>query len=144
MERTFTLEEANALLPQLEPVLRSAMAAKQHLDALQSELHSVRQRVSLSGGSLLNIRELDQRKGDLEKATESLGDALLQVEAMGVLVKDLDIGLLDFPCVMGDEVVLLCWKLGEDGIHYWHGKEEGFKGRKPIDERIPRSGREPS
>ncbi len=144
MERTFTLEEASALLPQLEALLRSAIASKQRLQALQAELQVIRERVSASGGSLLNVADLDKRKDEVQKATESLRDAVLQIDAMGVLVKDLDIGLLDFPCVVGDEVVLLCWKLGEDGIHYWHGKEEGFKGRKPIDERIPRSGRQPS
>jgi len=63
---------------------------------------------------------------------------LAEIDAIGVQVKDLDMGLLDFPCVVDDQIVLLCWKLGEDKIEYWHGVEEGYRGRKRIDERILR------
>jgi len=66
-------------------------------------------------------------------------DALAEIDATGVQVKDLDIGLLDFPCVVEGETVLLCWKLGEPAITHWHGVHEGFAGRKPIDERIARA-----
>jgi hypothetical protein len=61
-----------------------------------------------------------------------------------VQVKDLDIGLLDFPCRVNGEIILLCWKLGEEGITHWHGVEEGFAGRKPIDETIARAGKKKS
>jgi hypothetical protein len=60
---------------------------------------------------------------------------------MGVEVKDLDIGLLDFPCEVDGQIVLLCWKLGEKGITHWHGVSEGFAGRKPVDERISKAKR---
>ncbi len=144
MERTFTLDEANALLPQLEVLLRSGIACKQRLEKLQEELRALFQGVAASGGSLLRMSETAARKQDFEQATESLRDALLQINATGAKVKDLDIGLLDFPCVVGDEVVLLCWKLGESSITFWHSVEDGFKGRKPVDERIPRSSHRPS
>ena len=64
---------------------------------------------------------------------QTIPDTLAEIAAMGVQIKDLDIGLLDFPCVVDDAIVLLCWKYGEEKIEFWHGMEEGFKGRKPID-----------
>ena len=56
------------------------------------------------------------------------------IQENGVVVKDLDIGLIDFPTLFRGEEVYLCWKLGETGIRFWHGLDEGFRGRKPIDE----------
>ena len=64
----------------------------------------------------------------------ALKDLLGQIENMGVLVKDLDIGLIDFLCLYRGREVCLCWKLGEARIRFWHGTEEGFMGRKQIDE----------
>ena len=65
-------------------------------------------------------------------------DALAEIDSIGVQVKDLGIGLLDFPCEVEGQIILLCWKLGEKAITHWHGMQEGFAGRKPIDERIAR------
>ncbi len=90
-------------------------------------------------GSTLST--LARRKAEREKALQKAKDAVAEIDATGVQVKDLDTGLLDFPCVVGEEVILLCWKLGEKGITHWHGIEEGFAGRKPIDERILRDQR---
>jgi hypothetical protein len=92
----------------------------------------------LSGGLFVNVPQVARRRAEREKAIQSTKDALAEIEAIGVQVKDLDIGLLDFPCIVDDQIVLLCWKLGEENIQYWHGLEEGFSGRKPIDERIPK------
>src|SRR6266581_1851787 len=61
-----------------------------------------------------------------------------EVDSIGVQVKDIDIGLLDFPCEVEGQIILLCWKMGEKSITHWHGTQEGFAGRKPIDERIAR------
>ena len=60
-------------------------------------------------------------------------DALAEIDSTGVQVKDIDIGLLDFPCQVEGRTLLLCWKLGEKGITHWHSTSEGFAGRKPID-----------
>ncbi len=79
---------------------------------------------------------LARRKAQKEKAAQQVRDALAEIDATGVQVKDLDIGLLDFPCLVEDRVILLCWKLGETKIAHWHGLEEGYRGRKPIDETI--------
>jgi hypothetical protein len=72
------------------------------------------------------------------KAEQRAKDALAEIDSIGVQVKDIDIGLLDFPCEVEGQIILLCWKMGETSITYWHGTEEGFAGRKPIDERITR------
>ena len=83
----------------------------------------------------MDVPRVARRRAERDKALQDTKDAMGEVEAIGVQIKDLDIGLLDFPCVVDDQIVLLCWKLGEDKIEYWHGLEEGFKGRKPVDER---------
>jgi hypothetical protein len=137
--RTFTLQEAQTLLPVLESLLKSAMQGKAILAAVDQEFQQVQSRVFLHGGSFLNIGYLIKRKAEREKAVQRVKDALAEIEATGVQVKDLDIGLLDFPCVVEERVILLCWKLGEKAITHWHGTEEGFAGRKPIDDSIARA-----
>jgi hypothetical protein len=138
MSRTFTLSEAETLLPVLESLLRSAMQAKALIEEVDAELESLKSRIFVNGGTFVNILAVSRRKDEREKAIQRAKDAVAEIDAAGVQVKDLDIGLLDFPCVVGDEVILLCWKLGEQGITHWHNTTEGFAGRKPIDERIIR------
>lgn len=138
-ERTFTLDEAQELLPVLEGLLRQAISAKKQIEEVDKELKEVAHRVFLSGGMLLPLVRLARRKAEREKSAQQVKDAVSEINATGVQVKDLDIGLLDFPCVVDGQTVLLCWKLGEKAITHWHGLEEGFAGRKPIDERIPRA-----
>ena len=137
--RTFTLQEAQTLLPVLESLLKSAMQGKAIIEAVYQEFQQVQSRVFLHGGSFLNIGYLKKRKAEREKAVQRVKDAVAEIDATGVQVKDLDIGLLDFPCVVEERVILLCWKLGEKGITHWHGTEEGFAGRKPIDDTIARA-----
>jgi hypothetical protein len=138
MSRTFTLSEAESLLPILESLLRSAMQAKATIEEVDAELEALRSRVFMNGGMFVDALSVSRRKGEREKAIQRAKDAVAEIDAAGVQVKDLDIGLLDFPCVVGEEVILLCWKLGEEGITHWHSTLEGFAGRKPIDERIIR------
>jgi hypothetical protein len=139
MARTFTVSEAQTLLPVLESLLRSAMKAKALIEEVDGEMQSLANRIFVNGGTLVNIVSVARRKAEREKATQRAKDAVAEIDATGVQVKDLDIGLLDFPCVVEGEVILLCWKLGEDKITHWHSTQEGFAGRKPIDERILRS-----
>jgi hypothetical protein len=108
---------------------------------VDNELQQTAHRVYLSGGMLLDVVRLARRKAERERALQRIKDAVAEIDATGVQVKDLDIGLLDFPCRVDGEIVLLCWKLGEKAIAHWHGTEEGFAGRKPIDERIARAGK---
>jgi hypothetical protein len=138
-DRTFTLEEAQSLLPVLESLLRTVMAAKKLLDEVDAEQQALQHRIFLAGGTSVNIVPLARRKAERARAEQRAKDAMAEIDSIGVQVKDLDIGLLDFPCEVQGRIVLLCWKLGEKSITHWHGTEEGFAGRKPIDERIARA-----
>jgi hypothetical protein len=137
-DRTFTLDEAQALLPVLESLLRTAMNAKKLMEQVEAEQQAIAHRVFLNGGTYLDVVPLARRKAERMKAEQRAKDALAEIDSIGVQVKDLDIGLLDFPCQVDGRIVLLCWKLGEKSITHWHGTEEGFAGRKPIDDRIAR------
>jgi hypothetical protein len=139
--RTFSLEQAQMLLPVLESLLRTAITGKKLIEEVDGEMQATAHRVFLNGGTLLNIVQIARRKAEREKTVQRVKDAVAEIDATGVQVKDLDIGLLDFPCRVDGEIILLCWKLGEKGITHWHGTEEGFAGRKPIDERIARAGK---
>lgn len=136
MARTFTVAEAETLLPVLESLLRSAMEAKALIEEVDGEQQTLANRIFVNGGTLVDIVKVARRKAEREKALQKAKDAVAEIDATGVQVKDLDIGLLDFPCVVGEEIILLCWKLGEKKLTHWHGMQEGFAGRKPIDERI--------
>lgn len=139
--RTFTLDEAQELLPVLESLLRSAIDGKKLIESADTEFQEIAKRIFVNGGMFLNMVHLASRKAQREKAVQRVKDAMAEIDAMGVQVKDLDIGLLDFPCEVDGQLVLLCWKLGEKGITHWHGVSEGFAGRKPIDARIAKAKR---
>src|SRR5271165_5213598 len=139
--RTFTLDEAHTLLPVLESLLRAAVSAKKLMDEIEAEQQALNHRIFLNGGTHVDVVPLARRKAERAKAEQRAKDALAEIDSIGVQVKDLDIGLLDFPCEVDGRIVLLCWKMGETSITHWHSPEEGFAGRKPIDERIARSRR---
>jgi hypothetical protein len=141
MSRTFTLAEAETLLPILESLLKQAIESKKLIELVDAEFQEIAHRVFLNGGTFLNVVHVARRKAEREKAVQRIKDAVAEIDATGVQVKDLDIGLLDFPCQVEGEIILLCWKLGESGITHWHNTTEGFAGRKPIDERIANAGR---
>ena len=138
MPRTFTLSEAETLLPVLESLLRSAMQAKSLIEEIEGEFEALRSRIFINGGTFVDIEKVARRKAERDKAVQRAKDVVAEIDAAGVQVKDLDIGLLDFPCLVEGEIVLLCWKMGEKGITHYHGTNDGFAGRKPIDDRIPR------
>jgi hypothetical protein len=137
-QKTFTLDEAHSLLPVLRSLLKRAMDGKGVIEDVEKELQDLKHRILLSGGLMVDVPAVAGRRAEREKAIRNIKDTLAEIDAIGVQVKDLDIGLLDFPCAVDDEIVLLCWKFGEEKIEYWHGMEEGFKGRKRLDERILR------
>ena len=138
-DRTFTLDEAQSLLSILESLLRTAIASKKIMEDVDGEMQALSQRIFLNGGTHVDVVATARRKAQRARAEQRAKDALAEIDSIGVQVKDLDIGLLDFPCEVEGRVVLLCWKMGETSITHWHGVEEGFAGRKRIDERIARS-----
>ena len=134
MSQYFTLEEANAALETLAPLLRQAVALKSAYAQSETRLQGMAQRVTVAGGSQLNPTEWLQLRARRDAAAARLQELLEQVQSHGCLVKDLEVGLLDFPTLYHGQEVYLCFRLGEDRISYWHGVSEGFRGRKPIDE----------
>jgi hypothetical protein len=137
-DKTFTLDEALTLLPVLESLLRTAINGKKVMEEVEAEMLALNHRISLNGGTHVDVVAIARRKAERAKAEQRAKDALSEIDSIGVQVKDIDIGLLDFPCEVEGEVVLLCWKMGESSITHWHGTSEGFAGRKLIDERIAR------
>ena len=131
--RFFTEEEANDALTVVRPTVERLVAARRAFLHVARRLESVQGRVAGNGGGLdpERVRELHEQ---VANAGSVVAAVVAELEALGVQVKDLDQGLVDFPArhPERDEPVLLCWRLGEDDVAYWHGLEEGFAGRKPL------------
>lgn len=138
-QKTFTLEEAQTLLPILQSLLKRSMDNKKVIEEVEKQWQDLKHRILLSGGLMVDVPAVAQQRAVRDKAFQEIKDTLAEIDSIGVQVKDLDIGLLDFPSLVEGEIILLCWKYGEEKIEFWHGVEEGFRGRKPIDERIPRT-----
>src|SRR5439155_26883688 len=138
---TCTLDEAEGLLAVLESLLGTSIEGKKLMESVDAEFQAVGHKMFMNGGMSLNVVHLARRKAEREKAIQRVKDAMAEIDAMGVPIKDLDIGLLDFPCEVDGQVVLLCWKLGEPAITHWHGASEGFAGRKPVNQKISKAKR---
>lgn len=134
MKRFFTLQEAQALLPQVEGLLQEAVAGKAQADEIGRDIERTTTRIAAAGGMEINPAKFARQKAARGEAVERVRRTLENIQEMGVLVKDLDVGLIDFPAMRGSEEVYLCWKLGEGPIAWWHRVEDGFAGRRPIDE----------
>jgi hypothetical protein len=141
MSRRFTLEEAEGLLPEIAKAMREATSVKSEFDEAQSELRSVSQRVIMLGGVLVDREAVYKIKLRRDTSAERIEAAIRGVQELGCIIKDLDTGLVDFPTLFRGEEVYLCWKLGEPGIGFWHGTDEGFAGRKAIDQEFRESHR---
>ena len=138
-DRTFTLNEAQSLLPTLESLIRAAVKGRNLVEEFEADQQALHHLIFLNGGMFLDVVSLARRKAERFKAEQRVKDTIAEIDSIGVQVKDLNIGLLDFPCEVDGQIILLCWKLGEKSITHWHGVQEGFAGRKPIDERISKS-----
>ena len=141
MSKTFTLGEAQTLLPVVEALLRRAQGAATQAAEFEQEMQLLSHRIFLSGGMHVDVSAAARRRAEREKAVQEAKDTLAEIDEIGVRVKDLQEGLLDFPAVMDGRPVLLCWKLGEPAIAHWHTEEEGFAGRKPLDDRFGKTER---
>jgi hypothetical protein len=142
LSKTFTLGEAQTLLPVLEALLRRAQAAGTRAGEMEAEMQALCQRIFLSGGLHVDVAAAARRRAERDKAMQEAKDTLAEIDEIGVQVKDLEEGLLDFPCVLDGKTVLLCWKLGEKEIGYWHSPEDGFENRRPLDSRFGKTERE--
>jgi hypothetical protein len=129
--RHFTPDEANAALTEIRPLVEEMVARRAaHLDALarQEELEG---HIRGNGGGIPPATLADAA-AEVEREARELAKAVDAIAARGVEVKDVDEGLVDFPALRRGETVLLCWKLGEDEIEFWHTIEDGFAGRRPL------------
>jgi hypothetical protein len=134
-QRLFTLTEAERTRRELEPFLVEAMDSRKKLSGLENELSTVSARIMMMGGVIVPYEKLAVVRMQHEQLAEALKSALNRILETGCLIKDLDVGLLDFPAVINKQDVYLCWKLGEDRIRFYHRQDEGFSSRKPLDPR---------
>lgn len=130
----FTVEEAEALIPELTRILSAVMAARREAAEGQALLDEARQQVAVMGGMRVDIEALGERRAAVDRLLAQVNEGLQQIVGLGGEPKDLEMGLVDFPFLLKGRVVYLCWKYGEDRIRFWHGLEEGYRGRKPLAE----------
>jgi hypothetical protein len=121
-ERRYTVEEADAMLPELRERLERIRDARQ---AMLREAELVREKVVEDGGGA-------HAGGEYWEATATLREGIERLAAEGILLRDPEAGLVDFPAERGGERVFLCWRLGEDRVGHWHPPDTGFAGRRPL------------
>jgi hypothetical protein len=136
--KTFTLEEAQSLLPVLESLLKRAMEGKQAAEQVEASLADLSRRIYISGGMKVDVGKVARERAEIESHLQIVRESLAEIDSIGVQVKDIENGLLDFPSIVDGQVVLLCWRRGETAIEHWHTMEAGFQGRQPLDERFRR------
>lgn len=134
MSRRFTHAEAEALLPEIGQLLREAVALKSEYQDAEQAVEGLMQRIMLAGGLVVDRERALEARALRDRTGERLKALVERIHETGCVIKDLDMGLVDFPTLFKGEEVYLCWKMDEPGIAYWHGMHEGFAGRKPIDQ----------
>jgi hypothetical protein len=130
-ERHFTEIEANELLPIVRPLAERMVAHRRALAVASARHARIAGKIAGNGGGV-RPHEVDELQATIDAEAASIVDCVEELQALGVVVKDLDQGLLDFPARRAGEEVLLCWRVGEAEVAFWHGVEEGFAGRKPL------------
>jgi hypothetical protein len=129
--RVFTLEEANAAVVELRPIVERMVQHRRNLTAAQVRQAELVNRIAGNGGDMVPS-DLHDLAETIQREADAISSCAEKIDEAGAQVKSLEEGLLDFPAKRGDEVVLLCWKLGEEEIRYWHGTAEGFSARKRL------------
>jgi len=127
----FTLEEANAAVEELRPVVAEMVEHGRKLVAAQGAQARLVTRIAGNGGDM-QPSDLAELAETIQSEADAIAVCAERINARGAEIKSLEEGLLDFPSERAGEEILLCWKLGEDEIRYWHGVDEGFAGRKPL------------
>ena len=133
--RRFSLTEAERARREVEPLLVEVMGVHRQAVELDDQLGAVASRILMMGGITVPYENLARVRFEQTRLVDQMREALERIQSIGCVVKDLDTGLVDFPAVLDDQEVYLCWRLGEDRIRFWHRQDEGFSGRKPIDPR---------
>jgi hypothetical protein len=129
--RHFTPEQANAALDEVRPLAERMVEHRRELGLLVSRRAELSTTIAGNGGDL-DPGELARVEAEIGEQAKGVARCVNEIHGLGAQVKDADEGLVDFPTLRGDEEVLLCWKLGEDEIAYWHSLDDGFAGRRPL------------
>ena len=124
MARYFTHEEAKQMLPIIRPLIEKIMAIRNDILARQPEMSVLLEKIGKNGGNQ-ELSKIDQEFQTLERLVS-------QIQEIGIVVKDINLGLVDFPSIREGREVYLCWRYGEDTIQYWHEIDAGFAGRQLI------------
>jgi hypothetical protein len=130
-ERYFTADEANEALATVRPLAEELVARRRALREAEEQRAELGVQIAGNGGAP-DARRLAELDAQASREAAEIARCIARLEEVGVLVKDLDRGLVDFPALRGDEEVLLCWHVGEEDVSYWHGLEDGFAGRRPL------------
>jgi hypothetical protein len=133
--KLFSLTEAERLRTQIEPILLEAMDSRRKMAELDVQLRALSERIQRSGGLMVSYEKAAKRHIERNRLEEAIQAGIERIHSTGCLIKDLDVGLLDFPSRIDNQEVYLCWRLGEDRIRFYHRQDEGFAARKPIDPR---------
>ncbi|HEY4490554.1 MAG TPA: DUF2203 domain-containing protein [Acidobacteriota bacterium] len=133
-EKTFTLEEAEQLLSQIEPMVKNMMEYRRNAIEIGQQLMRAQEQLRAGEASTVKASDLMNMQTELDFFVKIIGEGLDAIEEMGAQPKDLDMGLVDFPSIVDGKQVLLCWKYGEDSIGFYHDPAEGYAGRKPLPE----------
>jgi hypothetical protein len=134
MSRYFTLDEAQSLIPEIEAILDEILESKKIFDGADLDLRNRNNRIMMLGGSQIHPGDFLRVRGVKDTAAMALKESTDKLQSYGCLLKDSEMGLVDFPTLYHGQEVQLCWKKGESAIRYWHGVTEGFQGRKAIDD----------
>ena len=131
---SFTPDEANDLLAEVRPLAEQMVEHRRRLIAAQERRVAALERIGGNGGDF-TPSELAELAEDVEREATEVARTVRAITEIGAQVKDLDSGLVDFPGMRpSGEPVLLCWQLGEDEVAWWHTEQDGFGGRRPLDE----------
>ena len=133
--KIFSVEEANRLIPYLEQALEALSKSAREIAALRSEalvLNAIESSGATSGN--LDVKDLREKEAQCARRVEEFRAALHDLTSRGCILRDLDLGLVDFYTMARDRVVCLCWRTGEPAVVHWHTTDEGFSGRRPLSE----------
>jgi len=131
-DRSFTPSEANSALAEVRPVAQRLVAVRARMHELERSQGELVLAIGGNGGGYA-ASDLNAAQSELAGLAEAAAVCVDRLTELGVAIKDLDLGLLDFRSEREGEAVLLCWHVGEDSVSFWHGLEDGYAGRKPID-----------
>jgi hypothetical protein len=131
-KRYFSPQEVDALIPELTRIMGAVMEAHAAVTELSGRLQAEQQRIALAGGGVIDQAKWKAAAAEIERRGEEMQRGLRRIGELGGTPKDLGMGLVDFPHLLDNDEVNLCWRHGESRVRFWHGLDEGYAGRKPL------------